>query len=461
MFWRDLSHNISLIFVSALCVVGCQGASKNASCSKPKAVSSGKIAKSEYLGGGVLTLEGMSIAPGSENKRSSAQCSAYVRVLNKSGSSYSSQIWTARHCLPDFTSRIVSNSLHLYDGEKGYVQVELQLPLAQTRASFFELVEAKIPEFQDDEKKQKHPARIVMNYTFLEEEGKKNYGEDCQSGQRGAAVSSTLLCSALQDFRIFDASLTPKTRVGGEILTGLLARETERARGGADNSLIAQWQSVIKQQMELELDISRARFVDTILQCQEKTPSAVCPFLETVRVLAQKHRAPGRDLLAEAQRDGFQSPGKSYSEFKKNLAQENYTKKLLPLFSRLQSAIESGSLSLIFAGNFADEAGKTRLFASAPLKDFYATQPNMLKFSFATAPARRDALVKFESPPERSLVLGKGDSGSALMLDSSTPFLVLSAKGTESISGGSAILALPEVSEDEPIVARPIATSCK
>jgi hypothetical protein len=349
----------------------------------------------------------------------------------------------------------------LYDGRSGYVKVETQIALAQARAAFFDLVESKIPEFQDAQKKQKHPARIVLNYAFLEEEGKKNYGEECQNAQRDALISPTLLCSALQDFRIFDAQLTPKTRIGKELLTSLLNKENERSRSNGSSSIIGQWQTLVRKQVELEQDISRGRFVDIVLQCKESTPSAACQFEETLRILAQKYRAPERDLLAEAQHDGFTAPGRSYSEFKRTLAQQHFTDKLLPVFTQLQNGLQNGSLQLTFAGNFADSSGKLNRFATAPLRDFFAAQGGAPVFSFATLPARRDVFLKFESPTGKELVVSKGDSGSALLLDESTPFLVLSAKGKESISGGSSILAIPEATDDEQIVTRPVTTRCR
>jgi|GEM_PF-3681419 len=216
---------------------------------------------------------GLSFSPAQENKSVTSQCSAFVRVVSKSGEIFKSQIWTARHCLPDFSSRIVRSYLRLFDGRNAYVQLDISLSLAQARDGFFNLVAAKIPEFIDtDKKKQKNPARIALNYTFLEEEGKKNYGAECKRNGASETVSETLLCSALQDFRLFDADIRPKTKIGSEILNSLLTRENDSNRRGATESIVKQWQLAVTRQMEMELDISRGRFVDMLLQCSKKHP---------------------------------------------------------------------------------------------------------------------------------------------------------------------------------------------
>lgn len=452
-------NKFSLLLLSAA-AVACQGGKATPACSSTQAVSNGNISKLT-AGGGILILEGLSFSPGQENKSVTSQCSAFVRVLSKSGEVFKSQIWTARHCLPDFSSRIVRSDLRLFDGRNAYVQLDISLSLAQARDGFFNLVASKIPEFIDTEKKQKNPARIALNYTFLEEEGKKNYGAECKRNGASETVSETLLFSALQDFRLFDADIRPKTRIGSEILNSLLTRENDSNRRTAGESVVKQWQLAVTRQMEMELDISRGRFVDMLLQCSEKTPSAVCNYKDTLQILARKWRAPGRDLIAEAQKDGYVQPGKSYSEYKRSRAQEHYNSVLLPIFSKLQTSIQSENLGLIFAGNFADTDGKSMTFSSAPLKDFFTSQGMIPQFDFFGKESSRDAFLRFESPPGKNLVLSAGDSGSALLLDDVTPFLLLSAKGSSSISGGAAILALPEPSDDEMIVSRPTGSSCR
>ena len=452
--------NKSSLLVLSSVLVACQGGKVPPSCSSTQAVSNANVSKLT-TGGGILILEGLSFSPAQENKSVTSQCSAFVRVVSKSAEIFKSQIWTARHCLPDFSSRIMRSDLRLFDGRNAYVQLDISLSLAQARDGFFNLVAAKIPEFIDTEKKQKNPARIALNYTFLEEEGKKNYGAECKRNGASETVSETLLCSALQDFRLFDADIRPKTKIGSEILNSLLTRENDSNRRGATESIVKQWQLAVTRQMEMELDISRGRFVDMLLQCSEKTPSAVCNYKDTLQILARKWRAPGRDLIAEAEKDGYFQPGKSYSEYKKSRAQNHYNSVLLPLFSKLQASIQSENLGLIFAGNFADADGKSWKFSSAPLKDFFTSQGMSPQFDFFSKESSRDLFFRFESPPGKNLVLSAGDSGSALLLDDSTPFLLLSAKGSSSISGGAAILALPEPSNDEVIVSRPTGSSCR
>lgn len=402
------------------------------------AVSDGSTVKTELLGGAVLLLEGSSMAPGKEGTKSTAQCTAFVRVLSNSGNTYKAQIWTARHCLPDFSSRILKAELSMFDGRSGYVKLDATFPLAITRNGFFDLVSTRIPEFLDAEKKQKNPARIVLDYTFLEEEGKKNYGADCK--QSSDEVSSpNRLCSALQDFRMLEAELSSKSSIGENILVAL-----QVSQKNGTNGLATEWIKTVQRQAELELDISRGRFVDIFLQCGESSPSVVCNYKDTLEALARKWRAPGRDLLAEAARDGYTAPGKSYSEFKKSIAVDHFSKTLLPLFLKVQGGIQGGTVPLLFAGNFADSTGKFLSFSAARLADFYKSSGSNPSYSFFSRDTTRDALMRFESPAGKSLILDSGDSGSALMFDESTPFMVLSAKGEKSISGGASILALPE-----------------
>lgn len=434
----------------ALLLTGCQNAVRPGACSSTSAVSDSKSTVGATLGGGVLTLEGESIAPGKEKTRVKARCSAFVRLNSRSGEVYRGQIWTARHCLPDFSSRITQIDLRLFDGRKGYAPTETKLPLADARAAFFDLVNEKVPEFIDPDKKQKNPARIVLDYAFLEEEGKKNYGSDCHQNVSGDSIPDSQICSALQDFRIFDAEISSKSRIGNQLLSSLLARDAELLRNENSRSLSAQWSLLAKKQMDLEADISRGRFVDMILQCAEASPSAACKYKDTLQLLARKYRAPGRDLLAEAEKDGFTQPGRNYSEFKKKQAVEHYNNQLMPVFSKLRSGIEGKSLSLNFAGNFADATGKMFVFSSAPLDSFYKADNAALQFEFETRETARDAFMKFESPPGQALVLASGDSGSALLMDNMLPFMVVSAKGKNSISGGASILVLPEPSDDEP-----------
>ncbi|NBX17593.1 MAG: hypothetical protein EBR09_09530 [Proteobacteria bacterium] len=394
-------------------------------------------------GGAVLMLEGTSVSPNKEAQISAANCTAFVRILAKAGEVYKAQIWTARHCLPDFSSKITKSELRIFDGRSGYAKVNLQLALAKAREGFFNLVQAKIPEFTDAEKKQKNPARIALDYTFLEEEGKKNYGADCKQSAT-EKVSPTRLCSALQDFRILDAELSAQNNAGLGILNSLLSTEEDSQRKSSDNVLSARWSSAVRKQMELESDISRGRFVDTLLQCGDKSPSAVCTYKETLIELARKWRAPSRDLVAEAERDGFSEYGESYADFRRSLAADHYSKTLAPLFKEIETAIAGKKIKLGFAGHFSDAAGRYLNFSAAPLEVFYSNQTTPLNFVFFTRESGRDALMYFESPAQKELVLNKGDSGSLLMLDERTPFMVMSAKGENSISGGASILALPE-----------------
>lgn len=455
-FWRR--HQKGLIFLS-LGLTACQAAGNSStSCSQTNAISSGSAAKTNLLGGGVLTIEGLAASPSGEGQRAAAQCSAFVRVISKMGDTYKAQIWTARHCLPDYSSRILRSDLFVYDGRTGYAAVDAQFPLAEARNNFFNVVEREVPAFSDPEKRQKTPARLVLELAFLEEEGKKNYGDDCRivAGLSTSNTSETRLCSALQDLRIFDATLKAKSKAGERILSTL-----NNSQSSSTDPSIKQWRDNVKTLLDYELDISRGRFVDIVLNCEDTAPSAACQYKTTLQTLARKFRAPGRDLLSEAEKDGFTSPTRSYSDFKKQIAQTYYNDKIKPLFESLNDKIQSGSLKLIFAANFADESGKSRQFASAPLNDFYTATNSILQFQFFTRPESRDAFLQFESPKGKSLALSSGDSGSVLMLDDSTPFLVISAKGQKSISGGASILALPVATEEEPTAIRSSTRLCK
>lgn len=410
----------------------------------------------------MLQLEGLSIAPGKENQKSVAQCTAFVKLISKTNIDYKAQIWTARHCLPDFSSRILNSQLYLFDGSSGYVKVNPKLTLATARNEFFALVEREIPAFLDAEKKQKNPARIVLDYAFLEEEGKKNYGTECIPTDSSESVTDNSLCAALQDFRVFDATLHPSGSVGIRILDELLKREQISSKK-LEKSAAQRWALASAKQIEFELDVSRARFVDIFLQCGENAPSAVCRYKSTVEALARKWRAPGRDLLAEASKDGFDQPGRSYAEFKRNLAANHFKNELTPLFRSIQSSIQTNPSQLIFAGNFVQQTGSSMKFSSAPLVSFYPQQSSQLNFKFWMKDQSRDAFLRFESPAGKTLVLSQGDSGSTLLLEENVPFLVMTAKGKNSISGGSAILALPEISDEDANAKRRVSTiaSCK
>jgi hypothetical protein len=441
-------------------VAGCQGAQSGARCAKTQ--SAGGISGQTLLsGGGVLTLEGVSIAPGSAEQKNSAQCSAFVQVSSKNNTEFKGKIWTARHCLPDYISRITSIDLRIFDGRGGYIPIQTKLPLAEAREGFFKLVSEKIPEFSDAQKKTRSPARIALDYSFLEEEGKKNYGSECKDPSSSAPIKDSTLCSALQDLRILDANFSAQEKTGNDVLNAILARESSASQANQSESIVNQWRVAVMKQQQLELDISRGRFVDIYLQCAESTPSAVCAYKDTLETLARKWRAPGRDLLAEASQDGFTLPGKSYAEFRKSTAQDYYNKTLLPLFTKIQTRILSQSNGLIFAGNFSDPKGKFRIFSSAPLKDFYTPQEPALQFSFMTRPESRDAFVRFESPVGKTLVLEKGDSGSVLLLDDRTPFMVITAKGANSISGGASILSLPVPSDEDSTASKSSPNVCK
>ena len=438
--------------------MACRAAGPESSCSKTNATSTSTISNSSISGGGVLTLEGLSASAAGAGQRAASQCSAFVRVIGQTGRSYNAQIWTARHCIPDYSSRLLRAELSLYDGRSGYAAVDTQLPLADARNKFFDLVEKEVPAYSDSEKKQKNPARLVLDLAFLEEEGKKNYGDDCRvvAGLNAKEIPETLLCSALQDLRIFDATLTAKSKIGEKILSNLYSTQ-----GKAESPLSKQWRENLTSLLNFELDISRGRFVDIVRNCEDTAPSVACNYKSTLQTLARKFRAPGRDLLAEAENDGFTTPGKSYADFKRQLAQAHFTEKVQPLFENIKGKIQSGSMSLVFAANFADSSGKSRVFASNPLKDFYTSKENPLQFKFFSKPESRDAFVQFLSPPAKALVLESGDSGSVLMMDASTPFLVISSKGTKSISGGASILALPVATEEDSAPTRPLVLTCK
>jgi hypothetical protein len=161
----------SLLILSSV-LAACQGGKVPPSCSSTQAVSNANVSKLT-TGGGILILEGLSFSPEQENKSVTSQCSAFVRVVSKSGEIFKSQIWTARHCLPDFSSRIVRSDLRLFDGRNAYVQLDISLSLAQARDGFFNLVAAKIPEFIDTEKKTKESRTHRSELHFSRGRGKE------------------------------------------------------------------------------------------------------------------------------------------------------------------------------------------------------------------------------------------------------------------------------------------------
>jgi hypothetical protein len=347
------------------------------------------------------------------------------------------------------SSRITKTDFRLFDGRNSYISVDIRLYLAEARNSFFDHVERQVPLFSDSNRSQKNPARLVLDFAFLEEEGKKNYGQECRDTNDRQPVPEEQICLGLQDFRIFDVEFSPKTKKSADILRALWNNQSKQQRKSDKHSLPATWLRTLKRQIKLEADISMGRFVDMIFQCNETTTSAVCAYRSVFEQLARSHRAHRRDLLAEAAEDGFPRSGQSYADFKRHVATVHYKNQLMPIFLNMQQALQQQKIKLHLASKFEDTRSKAAIFSVSPLQDFYKNSSEQLQFRFQTRDSMRDAHVIFKLPPEKSLLFSKGDSGSVLLMDEGIPFMVVSAKGDQSISGGASILALPEA-KDEP-----------